>query len=90
MPLADKWADFPLGGPDQRSISRCRLRYSSNAFTMVSSIFFAGVHGEKNFEIRSLGILNSVIKVQTHSLHRWEMGEERFVVLHPLPNSKGK
>ena len=25
---------------------------------MVSSIFFAGVPGEKNFEIRSLGILN--------------------------------
>ncbi len=32
----------------------------------------------------------SVIKVQTHSPHKREMGEERFVVLHPLPNSKGK
>lgn len=41
-----------------RSISLCRLRYSSKAFTIVSSIFCAGVPGLKNLSIRSLGILN--------------------------------
>ena len=41
-----------------RSIALSRLRYSSKAFTMVSSIFCAGVPGLKNLLIRSLGILN--------------------------------
>ncbi len=41
-----------------RSIALSRLRYSSKAFTIVSSIFCAGVPGLKNLSIRSLGILN--------------------------------
>ena len=48
-----------LRGPhSHRSIALSRLRYSSKAFTIVSSIFCAGVPGLKNLSIRSLGILN--------------------------------
>ena len=32
----------------------------------------------------------SVIKVLTHSPHKREVGEGRFIVLHPLSNYKSK
>ena len=59
-PIPRFWAHFPLGGTVlfYRSLSRRRLWYSSRAFTMVSSIFLAGVPAGKNLEIRSFGILN--------------------------------
>lgn len=48
-----KRADFPLG-VCSRIIYRSRLRYSSNAFTTVSSIFPTGVPVGKNLPINSV------------------------------------
>ena len=58
MPGPQKGRLSPRCGVPHRSRPLSRLRYISNAFTMVSSIFCAGVPAGKNLSIRFRGILN--------------------------------